>query len=160
MAGSKQDVDQFSRRWTNRGGKTQDAQVYWVDFFQNVLGLEDALDRSCFEVPICTDSNFAHASCVNVLLSSASTLADQRSVRIDLDKNEYQYIINCYFSMFRVYDRESYYLLLNDIQSKFEAIHQKRNTSTRTIALNKCHKKQGSAIFLDASFSELMPDAA
>lgn len=86
MAGSLHDAEKFSQRWTGRGDENQETQLYWIDLFQNVLGLDDALERLKFEEPIITDSGSKHAGYIDVFIPSASTLGEQKSLGIDLDK--------------------------------------------------------------------------
>lgn len=45
MAGKKSDAESFASRWANKGNENQDTQRFWIDFYQNVLGVEDAVSR-------------------------------------------------------------------------------------------------------------------
>ena len=112
MPGMKSDAVAFSRKWANRGNENQDTQLFWIDLFQHVLGLDDAVSRLEFLIP------------------SAKTLVEQKSLGIDLSKVETRqgrkvtpaqqglayaqgmplsqqprYIIACNFAEFWVYDR-------------------------------------------------------
>ena len=49
MAGKKSDAESFASRWANKGNENQDTQRFWIDFYQNVLGVEDAVSRLEFE---------------------------------------------------------------------------------------------------------------
>ena len=131
MPGTKRDAEAFAKRWAGRGDENQETQLFWIDLFQNVLGLDDALERLRFEVPVVTDSGSKHAGYIDVLIPSASALVEQKSVNIDLDRPEERqgrmvapaeqgrgyavglplsqqprYVIICNFQTFRVYDRE------------------------------------------------------
>ena len=131
MPGTKRDAEAFAKRWAGRGDENQETQLFWIDLFQNVLGLDDALERLRFEVPVVTDSGSKHAGYIDVLIPSASALVEQKSVNIDLDRPEERqgrivapaeqgrgyavglplsqqprYVITCNFQTFRVYDRE------------------------------------------------------
>lgn len=131
MAGTKRDAEKFAKKWATRGDENQETQLYWIDFFQNVLGLEDSLEHLQFEVPVVTDSGSEHAGFIDVLIPSASALVEQKSFGVDLDKPELRqgrmvtpaeqgrgyavglplsrqprYIITCNFQTIRVYDRE------------------------------------------------------
>ena len=55
MAGTKADAEAFVERWAGHGDEIQDGRTYWIDLFQNVLGVDDALSRLKFEVPVHTD---------------------------------------------------------------------------------------------------------
>ena len=132
MAGTKHDAEEFSKRWANKGDENQETQTFWIDFFQNVLGLEDTLERLKFEIPVTTDSASGHSGFVDVLIPSARTLIEQKSRGADLDKPELRqgrmvtpaqqgygyaqglplsqqprYVITCNFQTIRVHDRES-----------------------------------------------------
>lgn len=130
MAGSKADAEAFAKRWAGRGDETQEGRSYWIDLFQNVLGVEDAIERLKFEVPVHTDSGSSHAGYIDVLIPSASALVEMKGRDIDLDKKEARqgrevtpaeqgrgyavglplnqqprYVIACNFREIRVYDR-------------------------------------------------------
>lgn len=130
MAGSKADAEAFAKRWAGRGDETQEGRSYWIDLFQNVLGVEDAIECLKFEVPVHTDSGSTHAGYIDVLIPSASALVEMKGRGIDLDKKEVRqgrevtpaeqgrgyavglplnqqprYVIACNFREIRVYDR-------------------------------------------------------
>lgn len=130
MAGTKADAEAFAKRWAGRGDETQEGRSYWIDLFQNVLGVEDAIERLKFEVPVHTDSGSSHAGYIDVLIPSASALVEMKGKDVDLDKTEVRqgrevtpaeqgrgyavglplnqqprYVIACNFREIRVYDR-------------------------------------------------------
>lgn len=130
MAGTKADAEAFAKRWAGRGDETQEGRSYWIDLFQNVLGVEDAIERLKFEVPVHTDSGSTHAGYIDVLIPSASALVEMKGRDVDLDKREVRqgrevtpaeqgrgyavglplnqqprYVIACNFREIRVYDR-------------------------------------------------------
>lgn len=130
MPGKKADAEAFASRWANKGIENQDTQRFWIDFYQNVLGVEDAVSRLEFEKPVSTDAS-AHDGYIDVFIPSAKTLVEQKSLGIDLAKEETRqgrkvtpakqgnayaqgmplsqqprYIIACNFSDFWVFDRE------------------------------------------------------
>lgn len=130
MPGKKADAEAFASKWANKGIENQDTQRFWIDFYQNVLGVEDAVSRLEFEKPVSTDAS-AHDGYVDVFIPSAKTLIEQKSLGIDLAKEETRqgrkvtpakqgnayaqgmplsqqprYIIACNFSDFWVFDRE------------------------------------------------------
>lgn len=130
MAGKKADAEAFASRWANKGNENQDTQRFWIDFYQNVLGFEDAVSRLEFEKPVSTDAS-THEGYIDVFIPSASTLVEQKSLGIDLAKEETRqgrkvtpakqgnayaqgmplsqqprYIIACNFAEFWVFDRE------------------------------------------------------
>lgn len=112
------------------GNENQDTQRFWIDFYQNVLGVEDAVSRLEFEKPVSTDAS-THDGYIDVFIPSAKTLVEQKSLGIDLAKEETRqgrkvtpakqgnayaqgmplsqqprYIIACNFAEFWVFDRE------------------------------------------------------
>lgn len=130
MSGKKADAEAFASRWANKGNENQDTQRFWIDFYQNVLGVEDAVSRLEFEKPVSTDAS-THDGYIDVFIPSAKTLVEQKSLGIDLAKEETRqgrkvtpakqgnayaqgmplsqqprYIIACNFSDFWVFDRE------------------------------------------------------
>lgn len=134
MPGKKADAEAFASKWANKGIENQDTQRFWIDFYQNVLGVEDAVSRLEFEKPVSTDAS-AHDGYIDVFIPSAKTLIEQKSLGIDLAKEETRqgrkvtpakqgnayaqgmplsqqprYIIACNFSDFWVFDRERFTL--------------------------------------------------
>lgn len=130
MPGKKADAEAFASRWANKGNENQDTQRFWIDFYQNVLGVEDAVSRLEFEKPVSTDAS-THDGYIDVFIPSAKTLVEQKSLGIDLAKEETRqgrkvtpakqgnayaqgmplsqqprYIIACNFAEFWVFDRE------------------------------------------------------
>ena len=130
MPGKKADAEAFASRWANKGNENQDTQRFWIDFYQNVLGVEDAVSRLEFEKPVSTDAS-THEGYIDVFIPSAKTLVEQKSLGIDLAKEETRqgrkvtpakqgnayaqgmplsqqprYIIACNFAEFWVFDRE------------------------------------------------------
>lgn len=130
MPGKKADAEAFASRWANKGNENQDTQRFWIDFYQNVLGVEDAVSRLEFEKPVSTDAS-THDGYIDVFIPSAKTLVEQKSLGIDLAKEETRqgrkvtpakqgnayaqgmplsqqprYIIACNFVEFWVFDRE------------------------------------------------------
>ena len=130
MPGKKADAEAFASRWANKGNENQDTQRFWIDFYQNVLGVEDAVSRLEFEKPVSADAS-THDGYIDVFIPSAKTLVEQKSLGIDLAKEETRqgrkvtpakqgnayaqgmplsqqprYIIACNFAEFWVFDRE------------------------------------------------------
>ena len=87
MAGTKADAEKFAREWANKGDENQDTQRFWIGFYQDVLGCEDAISRLRFETPVATDAS-AHKGFIDVLVPSAKVIIEQKSLGIDLSKTE------------------------------------------------------------------------
>ena len=130
MAGTKAGAEKFAREWANKGDENQDTQRFWIGFYQDVLGCEDAISRLRFETPVATDAS-DHKGFIDVLAPSAKVIIEQKSLGIDLSKPEKRqgrmvtpaqqalayaqgmslsqqprYIVACNFAEFWVYDRE------------------------------------------------------
>lgn len=139
MAGTKAAAEAFAKRWACRGDETQEGRSCWIDLFQSVLGVEDAIERLKFEVPVHTDSGSSHAGYIDVLIPSASALVEMKGRDVDLDKKEVRqgrevtpaeqgrgyavglplnqqprYVIACNFREIRVYDRNVNPLCVGD----------------------------------------------
>ena len=131
MAGTKHDAELFVERWRGRGNEDQDTQLFWIGLFQDVLGLSDALDRLKFEQPVSTAAS-EHQGFIDVLIPTAKTIIEQKSLGIDLSKAEIRqgrpvtpaqqalgyvggmalsqkprYIVACNFAEFWIYDTET-----------------------------------------------------
>ena len=131
MAGTKADAVRFAREWAGKGDENQDTQRFWIGFFQDVLGCEDAIQRLRFEVPVQTAAS-DHNGFVDVLVPSAKVIIEQKSLGVDLSKPEKRqgrmvtpaqqalayaqgmaltqqprYVVACNFAELRVYDREA-----------------------------------------------------
>lgn len=130
MTGRREDAAAFAKKWAGKGDEKQHTQLYWIDFFTNVLGCEDALERLRFEVPSSTEAS-AHKGYADVLIPTARAIVEQKSLGIDLSKPEQRqgrmvtpaqqanayaqgmplsqqprYVIACNFEEMWVYDRE------------------------------------------------------
>lgn len=152
MAGTKADAEAFVKRWAGRGDETQEGRSYWIDLFQNVLGVEDAIERLKFEVPVHTDSGSSHAGYIDVLIPSASALVEMKGRDIDLDKKEVRqgrevtpaeqgrgyavglplnqqprYVIACNFREIRVYDRNVNPLCTGEEYLRLELVELPKN---------------------------------
>lgn len=129
MAGTKHDAETFVRSWRGKGNEDQHTQLFWIGLMQDVLGLGDALQRLKFEEPVSTDKS-AYKGFIDVLIPTASTIVEQKSLGVSLDKPEMRqgrmvtpaqqaldyahglplsqqprYVIACNFAEFWVYDR-------------------------------------------------------
>jgi hypothetical protein len=132
MAGTKKDAEEFVRRWRGCGNEEQDKHKYWIGLFQDVLGLDDALDRLEFEQPVVNSSGSKSPGFIDVLIPTAKAIVEQKGVGVDLDKAELRqgsmvtpaqqalryaqglplsaqprYVIACNFQEIRVYDRDT-----------------------------------------------------
>lgn len=130
MTGKKADAERFASKWRDKGDENQDTQLFWIDFYQNVLGVEDAIGMLRFETPVATAAS-THNGYIDVLVPSAKVIIEQKSRGINLAKPETRqgrpvtpaqqalayaqgialsqqprYVVACNFAEFWVYDRE------------------------------------------------------
>lgn len=83
----RKDAEAFVRRWSGRGYEKGEASSFWIDLFQTVLGLDDAIERLQFEVPIKTLASDS-SGFIDVHIPSASTIVEMKSSGVDLAKKE------------------------------------------------------------------------
>lgn len=132
MVSSRKAAEEFVRRWRGRGNEEQDKHKYWIGLFQDVLGLDDALDRLEFEQSVVNSSGSKNPGRIDVLIPTAKAIVEHKSVGTDLDKPELRqgsmvtpaqqalryaqglplsaqprYVITCNFQEIRVYDRDT-----------------------------------------------------
>lgn len=130
MAGKKADAEAFVKRWRGKGNENQDTQLFWIDFLQSVLSVEDAIPLLKFETPVSTAAS-DHNGYIDVLIPAAKVIVEQKSLGIDLAKPEVRqgrevtpaqqalayaqglplsqqprYIVACNFAELWAYDRE------------------------------------------------------
>lgn len=130
MTSNRKAAEEFVARWRGHGNEEQDKQKFWIGLFQDVLGLEDALDRLEFEKPVVNSSGSKNPGFIDVLIPTAKAIVEQKGAGVDLDKPELRqgsmvtpaeqalryaqgmplnesprYVIACNFKEFRTYDR-------------------------------------------------------
>lgn len=75
-------VLQFVQRWKGRGDEKQEAQRFWIDLLQNVLGVRNPTEAALFEY------RTVGGGFIDVLCPEARLLIEQKGAAIDLDKPE------------------------------------------------------------------------
>jgi hypothetical protein len=130
MAGTKADAQRFVKDWAGRGNEDQDTQLFWIGFYQDVLGIPDALAMLKFEQPVHTKAS-DHQGYIDVLVPAAHVIIEQKSLGVPLDKPELRqgrkvtpaqqalaytegmplsqkprYVVACNFEQMWVYDTE------------------------------------------------------
>lgn len=70
MAGEKADAERFATKWRGKGDENHDTQLFWIEFYQNVLGVEDAISTLEFETPVATAAS-THNGYIDVLVPSS-----------------------------------------------------------------------------------------
>lgn len=130
MAGTKADAEKFAHVWAGKGDEKQDTSRYWIGFYQDVLGVADALSILKFEYRSQTSAS-DHTGYADVYIPSARIIIEQKSLGVDLSKKEKRqdrmvtpaeqardyangmplsqrprYIVTCNFAELWVYDTE------------------------------------------------------
>ncbi len=137
---------QFYQKWTGKGREDEDARSYWIDFLQNIMGIDHVTDRVDFEKKVIgPDGNTKR---IDAYIPETRVLIEQKSLGIALDKPQQghngmtpyeqakmydnslpfdeksRWIIVSNFAEIWIYDLnekrpEPNKLLLSDIQSKY-----------------------------------------
>ncbi len=119
---------QFSLKWNGKGREEEDGRSYWIDLLQNVLGLEDVIDRIEFEKKVVGyDGNMKK---IDAYIPETKVLIEQKSLGVSLEKpqaghggktpyeqaKEYadglpynekpRWIVLCDFAEIRIYDMD------------------------------------------------------
>ena len=75
---------QFHNKWNNRGKEKQDDQSYWVDFLQNIMGVENVTDRIEWQKEIIQPNK--HPGWIDAYIPETKTIIEQKSLGIKLDE--------------------------------------------------------------------------
>jgi len=73
----------FYNDWHGIGNEKSDSQRFWIDFFTNVLGIEDVLQKIKFEKRVVVDGQTKY---IDVYIPETRVLIEQKSIDKDLDK--------------------------------------------------------------------------
>jgi len=77
----------FSNYWRRKGDEKSDCQRFWIDFIQDVLGIEEATQKIVFEKRVNVDGQ---TKFIDVYIPETRTLIEQKSVDKDLSKKYQQ----------------------------------------------------------------------
>jgi len=125
MAGTKKELQEFAKRWKNRGYEKGESVQFWIE-------LQDALGYPYVHSTV-YELHLDNGGFVDAWLRDGSTIVEQKSLGIDLDKPEPRqqkmktpleqaldyvdelkpidqprYVVTCNFGTFRVYDRNAW----------------------------------------------------
>ena len=75
---------QFFYRWQNRGREDEDARSYWIEFLQNVLGVENVTERVDFEKKVIGSKGTVER--IDAYIPETRVIIEQKSLGIPLDK--------------------------------------------------------------------------
>lgn len=121
-------IKNFIERWKNRGNENGEDQIFWLEFFNEVFGIEEPTRLIKFQKPV----KLSHVSYIDAYVLSTRIIIEQKSFDVDLDKSEKQsdgtyltpfeqakryydwlpksekgnYIVVCNFQEFRIHDME------------------------------------------------------
>ncbi len=75
---------QFYNKWAGRGKEDEDDRSYWIDFLQNVMGVDHVTDRIDFQKKVIgPDGNTKR---IDAYIPETHVLIEQKSLGIDLSK--------------------------------------------------------------------------
>ena len=75
---------QFYQKWANRGREDEDDRSYWIDFLQDVIGVDHVTDRIEFQKKVIgPDGNTKR---IDAYIPETGVLIEQKSLNIDLAK--------------------------------------------------------------------------
>ena len=75
---------QFCQRWVSKGREDEDARSYWIEFLQNIIGMDNVTERVEFEKKVIgPDGNTKR---IDVYIPETRVLIEQKSLSIDLAK--------------------------------------------------------------------------
>lgn len=73
----------FYNKWHGKGDEKSDSQRFWIDFFENVLGIEDVTEKIVFEKRVNVDGQ---TKFIDVYIPETRVLIEQKSIDKDLSK--------------------------------------------------------------------------
>ncbi len=73
----------FYNDWRGIGDEKSDSQRFWIDFFTNVLGIEDVLQKINFEKRVMVDGQTKY---IDVYIPETRVLIEQKSIDKDLGR--------------------------------------------------------------------------
>ena len=75
---------QFYQKWVNKGKEDEDDRSYWIDFLQDVMGVDHVTDRIEFQKKVVgPDGNTKR---IDAYIPETRVLIEQKSLNIDLSK--------------------------------------------------------------------------
>lgn len=77
----------FYNDWHGKGDEKSDSQRFWIEFFSNVLGIEDVTQKIVFEKRVAVDGQ---TKFIDVYIPETRVLIEQKSIDKDLSKKMQQ----------------------------------------------------------------------
>lgn len=76
---------QFYNKWAGRGKEDEDDRSFWIDFLQNVMGVDHVTDRIEFQKKVANDKG-SLANRIDAYIPETRVLIEQKSLGVDLSK--------------------------------------------------------------------------
>ena len=76
---------QFSQKWANRGREDEDDRSFWIEFLQDVIGLDHVTDRIEFQKKV-LNSKGTLSNRIDAYIPETKVLIEQKTLGIDLSK--------------------------------------------------------------------------
>ena len=76
---------QFYNKWIGRGKEDEDDRSYWIDFLQDVMGVEHVTDRIEFQKKVLSDKG-SLSNRIDAYIPETHVLIEQKSLGVDLSK--------------------------------------------------------------------------
>ncbi len=83
----KKAAKEFAARWEDRGDEKQEAQLFWIDLLQNVLGVENPTSLIQFEKPVVVEKNQKY---IDGYIPATKVLIEQKGTHVKLGKTAVQ----------------------------------------------------------------------
>lgn len=76
---------QFSQKWANKGREDEDDRSFWIDFLQDVIGLDHVTDRIEFQKKVLNNKGTL-SNRIDAYIPETRVLIEQKTLGIDLSK--------------------------------------------------------------------------
>lgn len=80
----RESIRKFINEWTYKGYEKGETQQYWIAFLQDVLGIDNAIGRIVFEIPVLINKQQSY---IDAYIPETRVLIEQKNVDKDLLKS-------------------------------------------------------------------------
>lgn len=94
---------QFYQKWVNKGREDEDDRSYWIDFLQDVMGVDHVTDRIVFQKKVLNDKG-SLSNRIDAYIPETRVLIEQKSLGIDLSKPQPQHDNKTPYEQAKEYD--------------------------------------------------------
>ncbi len=94
---------QFYQKWVNKGREDEDDRSYWIDFLQDVMGVDHVTDRIIFQKKVLNDKGTL-SNRIDAYIPETRVLIEQKSLGIDLSKPQPQHDNKTPYEQAKEYD--------------------------------------------------------